>query len=555
MYKSSRSPRKHLKRVHFAGKHILDSPVAKSFPSVKPSTIKFGSFVFDLYSDADSVRSTHERRGILKKPGPLPDEEVIFHKEGNNTLFSSLDCSLGQDSGNVSPSPEGSRIFHNLNCSGNDSSPLEDSRCFLRPSCLTANKIINSTVHLEVIDNARRLGKCTQCFSLNHRRLECRAPLRCAACFKSGHVFKFCSTLARPKIYWRPKSAHALRPRMETHQSSSEGDESGGNRVLPPIYSESAENPNSNGELASPLEPESPRSSSTEAPSGEVTEEMANFEVDPAPFVLEGMNVEDWARSARGRIIIAANPPRRHEEYAIISIDPPPPANQIYEAINEVLECFEDEHGVRFRSCYPSPLGLCLAQFPLAIARQAMINLSPHHIGNGRELRVVEHDRGINLRNSPFSRTCWVLFLAFPLDFQTRDILQQAVGLFGSVVTWTDNSRFRSRILLRCRVTFVSRIPRSIVIIESGMVADGGHSWTVPVFVLESNPNDVLPGDEDLIPPNGNPHLGINQQMDVDHQGHFEDVGDLQDVQQANIDQGWQIPSPPHPAQNDGWDE
>jgi anti-sigma28 factor (negative regulator of flagellin synthesis) len=43
--------------------------------------------------------------------------------------------------------------------------------------------------------------------------------------------------------------------------------------------------------------------------------------------------------------------------------------------------------------------------------------------------------------------------------------------------------------------------------------------------------------------------------MDVDHQGHFEDVGDLQDVQQANIDQGWQVPSPPHPAQNDGWDE
>jgi hypothetical protein len=86
-------------------------------------------------------------------------------------------------------------------------------------------------------------------------------------------------------------------------------------------------------------------------------------------------------------------------------------------------------------------------------------------------------------------------------------------------------------------------------------VADGGHSWTVPVFVLDSNPNDVLPGDEDHIPPNGNPHPGINQQTDVDHQGHFEDVGDLQDIQQANIDQGWQVPSPPHPVQNDGWDE
>jgi hypothetical protein len=49
---------------------------------------------------------------------------------------------------------------------------------------------------------------------------------------------------------------------------------------------------------------------------------MANFEVDPAPFIPEGMNVEDWARPARGRIVITANPPRRHEEYAIISIDP-----------------------------------------------------------------------------------------------------------------------------------------------------------------------------------------------------------------------------------------
>jgi hypothetical protein len=256
---------------------------------------------------------------------------------------------------------------------------------------------------------------------------------------------------------------------------------------------------------------------------------MANFEVDPAPFVPEGMNVEDWARPARGRIIIAANPLRRHEEYAIISIDP------LLQQIRFMRQLMKFWSIWRMSMvCVSVPAvrlhwGFVLLSFP-RLARQAMINLSPHHVGNGRELRVVEHDREINLRNSPFSRTCWVMFLAFPLDFQTCDILQQAVGLFGSVVTWTDNSRFQTRILLRCRVTFVSRIPRSIVISESGTVADGGHSWTVPVFVLDSNPNDVLPGDEDLIPPNGNPHTGINQQMDVDHQGHFQDVGDLQDV-------------------------
>jgi hypothetical protein len=135
---------------------------------------------------------------------------------------------------------------------------------------LTANKIINSAVHLEVIDHARRLGKCTRCFSLNHRRVECRAPLRCAACFKPGHMFRFCSTLARPKIYWRPKSTQDLRPSLESQLSSSADEESGGNSVSPPMHSTSIENPNCFGVLASPLAPESPRSSSTEAPSGEV---------------------------------------------------------------------------------------------------------------------------------------------------------------------------------------------------------------------------------------------------------------------------------------------
>jgi hypothetical protein len=293
-----------------------------------------------------------------------------------------------------------------------------------------------------------------------------------------------------------------------------EDDESGVNSVSPPIYSASVENPNNNGELAPPLEPETSRPSSTKASGGKTTEEMANFEVDHAPFVPEGMNVEDWARQL---VEGSSSRPILHVIMkSMLSSQLTPLLQQI--RFMKQLDYFEDEHRVRFRSCCPSPLGLCLAQFPSAIARQAMINLSPHHFGNGRVLRVVEHDRGINLRNSPFSRTCWVMFLAFHLDFQTREILQQAVGLFGSIVTWIDNTRFRSRILLRCRVTFVSRIPRSIVISESGMVADGGHSWTVPVFVLDSNPNDVLPGDEDPIPPNGNPHPGINQQMDEDHQ-------------------------------------
>jgi hypothetical protein len=181
--KSSRSPRKHTKKVRFAEKLILDSPIVKSIPSMKPSTIKFGSFVFDLHSKAETERSTHERCGILKKPCFLPDEEVYFHKEGNTTHLLSSDCSKAQDSGNVSSSLKGSRYFPNPNCSGNDSSPMEDSRSFLKSNCFAANGNSKTPVPLEVIDNARRLEKCTRCFGFNHRRMDCRAPFRCAACF------------------------------------------------------------------------------------------------------------------------------------------------------------------------------------------------------------------------------------------------------------------------------------------------------------------------------------------------------------------------------------
>jgi hypothetical protein len=46
---------------------------------------------------------------------------------------------------------------------------LEDSRSFLKSNCFATNRNIKTPVSLEVIDNARRLGKCTRCFGFNHR--------------------------------------------------------------------------------------------------------------------------------------------------------------------------------------------------------------------------------------------------------------------------------------------------------------------------------------------------------------------------------------------------
>lgn len=59
---------------------------------------------------------------------------------------------------------------------------------------------------------------------------------------------------------------------------------------------------------------------------------MANFVMNPEPFVPAGLELEDWARLARGRIIVSSNPPWHHKEYAIVTVHPPQ-ENQIYEAM------------------------------------------------------------------------------------------------------------------------------------------------------------------------------------------------------------------------------
>lgn len=62
----------------------------------------------------------------------------------------------------------------------------------------------------------------------------------------------------------------------------------------------------------------------------------------------------------------------------------------------------------------------------------------------------------------------------------------------------------------------------------------------MPVFVLNSENNEHQPGDEDPIPEDGNPHPNPND----NHMQHdfWEDVQDLNDVEQANLDEGWVPP-------------
>lgn len=92
----------------------------------------------------------------------------------------------------------------------------------------------------------------------------------------------------------------------------------------------------------------------------------------------------------------------------------------------------------------------------------------------------------------------------------------------------------------------MSSIPCSIIVCQGALIGDASHPWSfVPVFVFNSQFNDGQPADEDLILDDGNTHpLPGQGQQQQQPQGAFDSMQDLNDVQQANIDEGWKLPDP-----------
>jgi hypothetical protein len=147
-----------------------------------------------------------------------------------------------------------------------------------------------------------------------------------ATCFKYDHTFKFYITKAQPKISWRPKPTQHSRPNEEAQTSPVEDEETGVNNVTPPIYSTPIENPNTSPThyTSKTIAPQAHHSTFLSLEDDQTECLMANFVVDPAPYTPDSFKVEDLARPTQGRIIIFRNLPRRHDEYAIFAMHPPP---------------------------------------------------------------------------------------------------------------------------------------------------------------------------------------------------------------------------------------
>jgi hypothetical protein len=234
---------------------------------------------------------------------------------------------------------------------------------------------------------------------------------------------------------------------------------------------------------------------------------MDNFPVNPRPFLVAGLVVNHgWNHPSRAHITLGGELPREHEDFAIVSINPmPQEIGELRSTLNVVCDFLGDTQRVRITESHLSPLGLGLIRLRTVAQRDKLVRESPFNLGQHHVVTVVKHDEGINHRACAYTRVCWIMFLAFPLDYQKDLFIRAVVAPFGQLLEWyrDDNP---SRILAQVLTLGPDRVPHSLIVSRGTLIGGMGRSWSMSVYILNGHFPDVFPADEDPVPLDGEPH-------------------------------------------------
>ena len=114
--------------------------------------------------------------------------------------------------------------------------------------------------------------------------------------------------------------------------------------------------------------------------------------------------------------------------------------------LEDIIEFLQLQFSVRVVSTFPSPFGIGLFEFQNPVQHASLLDASPIEIDFGI-LSVHKHDEVGNLKACPYTKENWIMFLGFPLDYQTQDFIKAAVAPFGRLLRWYEGPN-KSRVLV-----------------------------------------------------------------------------------------------------------
>jgi hypothetical protein len=237
---------------------------------------------------------------------------------------------------------------------------------------------------------------------------------------------------------------------------------------------------------------------------------MANFPIDPHRFLPPSFGIlETWGvdgHPARLYVIASSTSSHRHESWAIAQDVPRPEDEEIDEVLKQVHDHIVGNLQWNVVSFVESAIGLGLFCMRDIATRDLLVAQPPHHLGQGFMVNFVHHDEGENFRATVYTRLSWLMFLNIPMDYRNEEFLRESVAKFGKMHGWIREYPEPAHTLVHCTYGGTADVPRSMVIREPRQFGGQVVSWYVLVYILTSEPVDLLPGDESPEPANGNPH-------------------------------------------------
>ncbi|KAE8803383.1 hypothetical protein D1007_20733 [Hordeum vulgare] len=234
---------------------------------------------------------------------------------------------------------------------------------------------------------------------------------------------------------------------------------------------------------------------------------MANFELDPERYVPPGHHIIDGGPNRLPRTFITPAIPiaRRHEQFIIAEVMPAPPANQVGQVRQDVVDLLQNR-GFHVRSAQPWIAGVGLFELRDAGESFVVVQMVPQDPGDDSFIRFMRHNEGAGFRGAAGFRQGCLMFLGVPLGFRNTDDLRAAVNTFGEFHHWVSDDPY-----LVCSIIFASfpddfLVPRSVTFSEYATWGGARVSWSTPLFILGAAFAEQMPNDEDHMPLNGNPH-------------------------------------------------